>query len=212
MNREEKEKLASGILELYLKFGFGAVTKKEIDLLVFHHITRSFANKKKTNYEISSLLKIPESRVKNYRISSALKYESINSKAILGNIILRLTKDIQFMKVESGKVEISLEDPVEKREIENFLKIRGDFADYTFNSEVLRIAPARLFELIIENLDNGEKEFDRLIRNFFKDLDRSNKIIKNHKSLKEKFFKLRDEILTPSTFLELAGFALELYK
>ena len=116
------------------------------------------------------------------------------------------------MKIDSGKVEISLEDPVEKRELEHFLKTKGHFADYVFNSEVVRIAPARLFELIIENLENGEEEFNKLIRSYFRDSTRSDKVIKGARTLSEKFSNLRDELKDPSNFIALLGIAATLYK
>lgn len=203
MTRDEKEQLASGLLELYRASGFGSASKREIDLLVFHHITQAREHKGKTNYQLSTELKIPESRIKTFRLTSALKYQTINSKTILGNIIFRLSKSQQFSAIEKGKVEISLEDPIEKRELENFLKSKGYFAEYTFNAEVLRIAPIRLFELIVENMEHAEAQFNELIRQHIDDQDASQRILDGAPTLKQRFSRLRKETMTASTLVSL---------
>ena len=205
MTRDEKEQLASALLELYADSGFGSPSKREVDLLIFHHITQAHENKGKTNYQLAAALKIPESRVKTFRLASALKYQAINSKAILGNIIFRLSKAQQFSAIENGKVEISLEDPVEKRELENFLKSKGHFAEYTFNAEVLRIAPIRLFELIVENMEHAEDQFNELVRQHINNQAASERILEGAPTLKQKFARLRKEAMTASTLVSLVS-------
>jgi hypothetical protein len=205
MTRDEKESLATNLVSLYLDAGFGAPSKREVDLLLFHHITRARENRKKSNYELASLLKIPESRVKSYRLASALKYQEINSKAILGEVILRLSKGIQSTALEAGKFELSLEDPIERRELENYLKSKGHFAEYTFNSEVVRIAPVRLFELIVENMDNAEETFNELVRQHIEDADTSDRILEGAPTLKQKFHRLRKEVMSSRTLISLVA-------
>ena len=205
MTRDEKEKLAADLVSLYLESGFGSPSKREVDMLLFHHITQARENKGKSNYELAALLKIPESRVKTFRLTSALKYQTINTKAILGNIIIRLSKGQQYTTIENGKIEISLEDPVEKRELENFLKSKGHFAEYTFNVEVLRIAPVRLFELIVENMDKPEDQFNELVRQYINDEAASERILDGAPTLKQKFARLRKETMNASTLVALVG-------
>lgn len=205
MTRDEKEKLAAELVSLYLEAGFGSPSKREVDLLIFHHLTEARENKGKTNYELAALLKLPEARIKTYRLASALKYQTINTKAVLGNIIIRLSKGQQYANIENGKIGISLEDPVEKRELENFLKSKGHFAEYTFNSEVLRITPIRLFELIVENMEKPEERFNALVRQHIDDAAASERILEGAPTLKQKFARLRKETMTTSTLLALVG-------
>jgi hypothetical protein len=207
VTHDEKEKLAADLVSLYLESGFGSPSKREVDLLLFHHITQARENKGKSNYELATFLKIPESRVKTFRLNSALKHQTINTKAILGNIILRVSKGQQYTTVENGKIEISLEDPVEKRELENFLKSKGHYAEYTFNAEVLRIAPVRLFELIVENMDKPEDQFNELVRQCINDEAASQRILEGAPTLKQKFARLRTETMNASTLVALIGVA-----
>ena len=211
MTRDEKEQLASALLELYADAGFGSPSKREVDLLIFHHVTQASENTGKTNYQLASVLKIPESRVKTFRLASALKYQNINSKAILGNIVLRLSSAQQFSNIESGKIEISLEDPIEKRELENFLKSKGYFAEYTFNAEVLRITPIRLFELIVENMESAEEQFNELVRQHIQDQAASERILKGAPTLRQKFARLRKEAMTAKTLISLLSAAARVF-
>lgn len=141
--------------------------------------------------------------MKALRLASALKYQDINSEVILGDIVRRISSAHHISNVDSGKIEISLEDPVEKRELENFLKSKGHFAEYTFNAEVLRITPIRLFELIVENMENGEEQFNQLVRQHLQDKEASDRVLTGAPTLKQKFSRLRKENMDASFIISL---------
>lgn len=210
MNSQEHKEFSKYFIEKYLAYGFGSMPKSEIDLLVFHLLTQTNDYKNKSNYELASLFKIPESRIKTLRLNSALKYKEINSKAILGKIVDRLVHSEQFASFEAGKIEISLEDPIEKRELENFLKKQGHHAEYTLNSELLRIQPIRLFELILDNIDNANAEFNTLVQTHINEQDKVNELVNNALTLKQKFGKLRKQALNADTLRALLGGAVGL--
>lgn len=207
MTPQEKQAFLDDFLPKYLASGFGSMPKSEIDLLIFHLLTHGSEFRGKTNYELAGLLKVPESRIKSLRLNSALKYKDINSKAILGEVVLRFTQSEQFAAFDSGKVELSLEDPIEKRELENFLKARGYHAEYTLNSEVLKISPIRLFELIIENVDHANAEFNRIVQAHLEEAHNVSELIDDALTLKQKFRKLRGEVLDASMLKTLVGAA-----
>lgn len=207
LTQRENQDFGAFFVEQYLANGFGSLPKSEIDLIVFHLLVKSAACRGKSNYELASLLKIPESRIKTLRLNSALKYEEINSKAILGRVVVRLVGSEQFAAFESGKVEVSLEDPIEKRELENFLKSKGHHAEYTLNSEILRIEPVRLFELIVENVDRPKQEFNELIQTHLEDRAKAEELANNALTLKQKFAGLRREVLSANTMRALLGAA-----
>lgn len=203
MNNNEKINFTDEFLSVYLSNGLGSLPKSEIDILVFHLLVSGIDFRGMSNYELASRFKIPESRIRNLRLNSALKYEDINSKAILSKIVERLVNSDQFAEFESGKIEVSLENPIEKRELENHLKMQGHFAEYTLNSEVLRIAPVRLLELIIANVENPSNEFNAIVQANVKAQEQQKKLMDNSLTLKQKFNKLRNEVMTVDTLKEL---------
>jgi hypothetical protein len=205
LSDDENKEFSKFFIKQFLVNGFGSLPKSEIDLVVFHQLTQTSDYKGKTNYELATLLKIPESRIKTLRLNSALKYQQINTKAILGRIVLRLTGSEQFAAFESGKVEVSLEDPIEKRELENYLKNKGHHAEYTLNSELLRIEPVRLFELIVDNIDNPNDEFNTLIQAHLEDREKAQELANDALTLKQKFTALRKEALSANTMRALLG-------
>ncbi len=205
MNDEEKKKFTDDFIELYLSMGFGSLPKREIDLWVFNKLIKSSDYKDKTNYELAGLFQVPETKIKSLRLYSALKYEVINSHAILSRVIIRLIESDQYTELTEGKIEVSLEDPIEKRELENYLKKHGHHAEYSLNSEVLKIKPIRLFELIMEHVDSGEEVFAQIIQDNIEDSSISSRVLDGTETLKQKFNKLRKETLNIDTLKTLIG-------
>ena len=194
MNQQEKVALAEDLLKKYTDLGFGSQSKSELDLLVFHHINKSNEFKKLSNYDLATKLKIPEGQVKRLKLSSALRYDTINSKAILGEIVLRTIEGNQTIDIRGGKVELSLENPLEKRELENYLKTNGHSAEYTLNSEVLKIEPIRLLELMLENIERAQEEFTSVLTQALEDQVLSEQIIGQDNNIKNQLKRVRQHL------------------
>ena len=79
----------------------------------------------------------------------------------------------------------------------NFLKQLGQHAEYTFNSEVVRIAPSALFELIIDHVEDPIHEFDAVIQRCVEDADQAAALLKSADTVKTKFKRLREAHLKP---------------
>ena len=207
MTPKEKQGFAEQFLELYLSMGFGSLPKREIDLFVFHYLSKSSAYRGKTNYELANLFGVTEAKIKSLRLNSSLRHEDVNPRAVLSRIVDRLIHSEQFANLSDGKIELSLEDPIEKRELENFLKVRGHHAEYTLNSEVLKISAGRLLELILEHADKANDEFAAIIRKHISDDAVSERILSQAPTLKQKLEKLRAEHLNIETLKALIGAA-----
>lgn len=151
-------------LEKYLAHGYGTMPKREIDILVFHLISKSPKLESKRNYDIANELRLTETKVKALRLEASLKHKPAIHKAVVGNIISRLVDEVQKPSFSDGEISVSLEDPVEKREFEFAVKENGSHVEYGINREILKIKPLQLFELIISTLEDGEAEFERLVR------------------------------------------------
>jgi hypothetical protein len=202
---EEKQDFAERFMQLYFSMGFGSLPKREIDLLVFHFVTKSSDYRGKSNYELANSFGVPESRIKALRLNSALRHEDINPRAVLSRIVDRLIHSEQYASLSDRKIEISLEDPIERRELENFLKLRGHYAEYTLNSEVLKITAGRLLELIMEHAERANEEFDQIVRTHVTDSAVSERILADAPTLKQKLDKLRAENLNMETLKSLIG-------
>jgi hypothetical protein len=191
----------------FLAHGFGAMTKAEIDILVYHLLSDSSEIKDKSNYHVANKLQIAESKVKSMRLNAALKYKQANHKAVLANIVTRVTDVMAKPEFESGKVTITIENPVEQRELEHAIKSVGRNIEYGLNKELLKISPIALFELVVSNLENPEQEFENIIQAQITDQDTQNNIINNALTFRQKLNKVGEEISEKASLISLLGAA-----
>lgn len=191
----------------FLAHGFGTMTKAEIDILVYHLLSESSEIKGKSNYHVANKLQITESKVKSMRLSSALKYKQANHKAVLANIVTRVTDEMAKPEFEGGKVTITIENPVEQRELEHAIKSIGRNIEYGLNKELLKISPIALFELVVSNLENPEQEFESIIQDQITDQAKQNTIINNTLTFRQKLNKIGEEISEKASLISLLGAA-----
>ena len=207
LTEEQNKKFGEEFLTRYLSHGFGTMTKTEVDTLVFHLISESEEIKNKTNYHIANKLQITESKVKSLRLNSALKYKQANHKSVLAKIVTRITDEMQKPDFENGVVTITIENPVEQRELEYAIKSVGRNIEYGLNKELLKISPIALFEVVVTNLENAENEFKNIIQANIQDSEKQNKIIDNTLTLRQKFNKVGEEIADKASLISLLGAA-----
>lgn len=177
-------------VKLYLSMGFGNLPKREIDLFVFNFLTSLSEYSDKSNYELANAFRVPESRIKTLRLNAALRYEKPAPAATLAKIVQRLVRSEQSIELVSEKFEILLENPVEKWEMENFLKQHKRPAEYTLHSEILRISPRMLLELIVTQANLDEKQFKKIISKSISSADRDKKILEGSESFKQTLEKI----------------------
>lgn len=207
LNEEQNKNFGEKFVERYLSLGFGAMTKTEIDILVFHLLSESEHIKSKANYDISNKLQITESKVKSLRLNAALKYNQANHKAVLANIVTRITEEMAKPEFQGGVVTITIENPVEQRELEHAIKSVGRNIEYGLNKELLKISPIALFELVVSNLENPEQEFEGIIQANIGDQAQQNTIINSTLSLRQRINKVGEEITEKASLISLLGAA-----
>lgn len=207
LDQDQQNYFSCEFIKRYLEYGFGSMSKSEIDALVFYLISESKEIKNKTNYYIANKLKIPESKVKYLKLNSALKYNQASHKAVLANIVSRITNEIQKPEFLDGQVTITIEDPVEQRELEHAIKSIGKTIEYGLNKELFKISPISLFELVISNLENPEKEFKKIIQSQISDKNKLKTIINKTLTFRQKLNKVGEEINDKAGLIKLLGAA-----
>ncbi|PIW50693.1 MAG: hypothetical protein COW18_03320 [Zetaproteobacteria bacterium CG12_big_fil_rev_8_21_14_0_65_54_13] len=68
---------------------------------------------------------------------------------------------------------------------------------------MLRIAPVRLLELIVANVDDPTNEFNTIVQAHVEAQEQQDTLLDNALTLKQKFNKLRKEVMTVDTLKEL---------
>jgi DNA-binding CsgD family transcriptional regulator len=205
LTNPQKQNFGKEFVAKYLAGGFGAMTKTEMDILIFHLISESSDIKGKSNYEVANKLLIPESKVKSLRLNSALKYNQANHKAVLANIVTRITEEMEKPEFESGKVTITIENPVEQRELEFAIKSKGRNIEHGLNKELFKISPIALFEIVVSNLENPEQEFTNVIQANVADAAKQAAIIDDTLTFRQKLNKVGEEINDKAGIIRLLG-------
>ena len=178
-NKDETEEHNFGneFIKRYLSHGFGAMTKSEIDILVFHLLKQGSKYKGMNNYELARALRITEAKVKSLTINASLRYAEINHKAEVANFVEDLLKKDKLAEFESGDVTVGIENPAKKAEIEYAIKSTGITPEYGRNREILKFSSETLLALIIDNVENGNEEFKRLVEENIKKKGAHKKIL-----------------------------------
>lgn len=201
---KDKEKLAEDLLKHYLERGFGAMSKREIDVLMMHLIIKYADISDKSNYELSMMFKITETKMKNLKLEAQLHYQE-DSDAYIKKEFLELLK-VSKLKIDSPQnwIILSVENTYLKLAIEAKLKKNGNFADYSFNRELLKIEQSAFIELLEQFYDKDELE--KFVKETKKIASKQDEI--NFKSLMKIFL----ENFSEQAGKEMAGASIELGK
>lgn len=187
--RSEEEKVEFSILliEEFQKYGYGTLSKNDLQDLIIHCLNTAsnedFINDY-SNYDLAGILKTTDTKIKNMRMNITQKYDDLDS----GKQLIKLFKKVIDGKLkityDNGNNEISLgvENNVMKRELETVSKRLGHTLNYKRNREIV-VIDMDLFIDIIEYLNHEDQNvvYKGLIENE-KKMRKSNEL----KALKEK--------------------------
>lgn len=163
---EASENFGKEFLEHFLSGSFGSMSKSETEILVFHLLSKHFENS--SNYEISNLLKISETKVKNLTLNAHLRYPRQSGDEIVRETLVDIAKKFSAIYDEqSCEVKIHIQSSVKKREIINAINNLGSFAEYGLNNEILKIRINTLFSLFEKFLD--KEKFKDTVQTYLKD-------------------------------------------
>ncbi len=124
-------------IELYIERGFGSMNKNDFEVFIFGQMLEMSRYKGKTNYELSLLLRIPESKIKRLRYESALRGSAKNVNDYKSEVYQLLSSAI--LRGQDKKVVFVVEDVMLKLYITSLLKKEGRMIDTSFNPELVVI-------------------------------------------------------------------------
>jgi hypothetical protein len=148
-------------LENYLKFGLGSMPKSDIDALVMHlldlyGVGDSGSLATYSNQTVSERIKTPVSKVKKMRYDAALKFGGRIEDQAMGRLLAALSK--ASLEPDGEKVLLIIEDSLAKNWLQGQLKIHQHIFDHSFNTEIVKVSVAGLFQVLESVFDAGEIE------------------------------------------------------
>lgn len=148
-------------LENYLKFGLGSMPKSDIDALVMHLLDLYGVDVSgplviHSNQTVSERLKTPVIKVKKMRYDAALKFGGRIEDQAMGRLLAALSK--ASLEPNGDKVLLIIEDSLAKNWLQGQLKIHQHIFDHSFNTEIIKVSVAGLFQVLDSVFDAGEIE------------------------------------------------------
>lgn len=148
---------------------FGSMNKNDYEVALFALLLRN-GWKDKSDFDISQLMKITETKVKRLRYESNLKY-SDNSD--LKGQLKTLLSSINYKFAESNRIQFLIKDKNLRLYANNILEQQGSFSDSSFNSDVVSVTPEDMMVLLGYVADQDTKKVKELLQNAKSELKKS---------------------------------------
>ena len=197
---ENPEEFLQSFLSEYLKGGFGRMNKTDFELLLMYLFVHGNSFKGMSNFDISLLLKIPESKVRRLKYESELRYGD-HEKADNNLITLLINCRAEY---SNDYIVFSIEDKFTQMLFVSELKKQlNSFADYSFNPELVKVSKAVFSDFLGKKygVEVSEAFEDEYVK---KDEEESNYHYGIRAAL-EKKMPIRDLLTTVSKTLQTAA-------
>jgi hypothetical protein len=141
--------------------GFGVPSKSEIEVIVFDELLKSDALCEKQNYQLATLLRIPESKIKMLQLTAGIRHSPPDHRKCVQEVFERCLAYETIKQLEQEqKVALGIENAAKRREVEHAIKDCGETPEYGTNREILIFRPHTLLALLAKYLDDAaEKKF-----------------------------------------------------
>lgn len=156
--------IGAALISIVRDRGLGSMSKTELDALLLHLI-EEHSNSAISNSELALFLRAPVARIKRLRHEAVLRFGGDDLNALFRRRLQALVRTANFefsiLKSASGKpnetrILMVIEDEFIRSQLLGHLKKVGSHADWSFNSELLKVEPKALLRVMIEILPGNE--------------------------------------------------------
>jgi hypothetical protein len=162
LGAEQKAKFFDAFWATWSVNGFGTLTKKDTELLIFGCLKQVFGEKAPVNnYHWAKLLRVTPSKIKSLRLEAHLRFGHLFGESTVGegaDFLAHFTNlqsiDVTAMKatedIHDVWVSFVIEDPVVQMEVEGRLKDVGSYLDFHRNREVVKMRLTSFLSLLAD--------------------------------------------------------------
>jgi|APMI01.1.fsa_nt_gi hypothetical protein len=164
LSTAEREAFAERFLRGFLGAGFGSMSKRETEILVFHCLERTQFFGGLSFYERANVLRVLESKVKSLRADATQRYSQLSHKEAVRELATGIVREGRIgASFENDQIVLVIEDPSLRRELEHALRTHGGRVDYTLNRDVVAVKVPALLELLKRTLAFGDDDLAALL-------------------------------------------------
>lgn len=178
LSKDERVEFTDTFLSAFLRGGLGAMTKREIELLVFHCLDRTESFGRMSFYERANALRILEGKVKSLKAEATQRYSQLNHKDAIRELAIGVARDQTIpVSYEGGRIILVIENPALRRELEHALKQDGARMDYTLNADVVSVDLASFLQLLRRTIAVGDEELAKHLASGVTDVKASKRLL-----------------------------------
>ncbi len=168
-SHKDKAEALDFVFENAFKAGFGALSKSELDAILFAAIMKFSAQEHTTDLHLSKYLQITQRKVRNLKEAVSVKYLQIGSRDAINYFVEKLS----YAKKDGYFIDVPINDIAVKNEIEGLLDEYNILLHSQLNSKIFRVRIDDLYDLLIifeakmsenQSVDDIKAEFAKRIR------------------------------------------------
>ena len=154
--RDKAKRFSIGLVEGFARPAFGAISKSEVDNLVFALLIEAGAfDPKSQAYEIARDLNVTPTKARNLLFQWQLR--SLGDGSALKDDLIAALGTVRFAK-EGNLLVFGIESPLLREELRSRLKHMGVYADASFSAEIVRLSVKHFAEFLDSFLDRETKK------------------------------------------------------
>lgn len=154
--RDRARRFAMGFVEGFTRPAFGAISKSEVDNLVFALLIEAGAlDPKSQAYEIARDLNVTPAKARNLLFQWQLR--TLGDGSALKADLISALGTVRFAK-EGNLLVFGIESPLLREELRSRLKRMGVYADASFSAEIVRMSVKHFVEFLDAFLDQETKK------------------------------------------------------
>lgn len=153
-----KEVFIQRFFEDYFKYGLGSLSRREIDILVLKLVLDDLLATNDQELDVFKLardLKISVTKLRNLIKEVQIRFNQVSDDVVKRRIVYIFQTN--RWKLEGNQIHISIVDPLLRERFLELIYKANSFADYSFNTEILKI-DKDVFSKIISNLSGRSLE------------------------------------------------------
>ena len=164
------EWFAQQFIDAYLRQGFGALGKRDVELLLFFLLERDgVVPRDSTNYEVAKQLRLTLGKVRGIRRDAYARWGALldvdadeQVRAVLRRLlqvdtVMRAMKHVSSAQRADGFIAVRVEHPVDREELEQAIRNVGGMPDYGRNKDILLVR----FDVLLDIAETlGVKDVD----------------------------------------------------
>tara|TARA_Y100001001_G_scaffold164846_1_gene199539 strand:- start:4903 stop:5661 length:759 start_codon:yes stop_codon:yes gene_type:complete len=172
-NAEDAVSFAREFLEKYTAVGFGALSKREVDLLLIqllHKHLQGFQDK--SDFDAALILRTTKRKVRGLR--DEVSFREARSEDYLNVNLRNELKRAEVLPGEHGTVKIQLDDAVLRGYAEKIVRSEFGIVDSSFNSAILQLSGEKYLLLCLTVLTPDERaQAERALEGLYPDQPRA---------------------------------------